>query len=385
MRQRMAIRPRSSMTDMNKTKKKKTKLKMIRRQSSMTVMNKTKIKPPTDTITMILIETNETMKKLLARWNKRLQTYDSTWRTSPDISPKEMKKNKVTIQKGKTFPYLDMELIWSKEGNLQFQVHLKPNQQLKYLNKGSVHTNACFKAIPGGVYTRLAKLTTITDENRNKRLDELYPEHFKALRHAGLVVEKIPTLEEALLMINAAKTDKDKIKAKEESDRNRRRSTFFCVGYSEIWDKPIHQTIKELKKDFGLAWLRVSMSYHRFTNLREIFQGDLSSKLIEGVESKDYEILECNCRPPGGKCGYNNVCLDSMVIYQVECPVTGKFYIGNTQQSVKHRMKGHFHDDQMLIAGNKMRSNSYAKHFAAQFTDLAEGEVPSPLNRERRF
>ena len=119
------------------------------------------------------------------------------------------------------------------------------------------------------------------------------------------------------------------------------------------------------------------MSYHRFTNLREIFQGDLSSKLIEGVESRDYVILECNCKLPGGKCGYNNVCLDSMVIYQVECLVTGKFYIGNTQQSVKNRMKGHFHDVQMLIAGKQKRSDSYAKHFAAQFTDLAEGESRS--------
>ena len=164
-----------------------------------------------------------------------------------------------------------MELIWSKEGNLQFQVHLKPNQQVKCLNKGSVHTNACFKAIPDGVYKRLAKPTTVTDENKDKKLDELYPDHFKALKHADLVTEKILTLEEELLKVKTTKTDKDKVKAKEESDRNRRRSTFFCVGYSEIWDKPIHQTIKELKKDFGLTWLRVSMSYYRFTNLREIF------------------------------------------------------------------------------------------------------------------
>jgi hypothetical protein len=66
-------------------------------------------------------------------------------------------------------------------------------------------------------------------------LDELYPDHFKALKHAGLATEKISTLEEELLKLKTIKTDKDKIKAKEESDRNRRRSTFFCIGYSEIW------------------------------------------------------------------------------------------------------------------------------------------------------
>jgi hypothetical protein len=52
---------------------------------------------------------------------------DSTWRTSPNVSPEDMKKNKVTIRNGRTFPYLEIELIWSKESDLQFQVHLKPN------------------------------------------------------------------------------------------------------------------------------------------------------------------------------------------------------------------------------------------------------------------
>jgi hypothetical protein len=37
-----------------------------------------------------------------------------------------------------------MELSWSKEGTLKFGVHLKPNQQLKYLNAGSAHTPGCF-------------------------------------------------------------------------------------------------------------------------------------------------------------------------------------------------------------------------------------------------
>ena len=74
-----------------------------------------------------------------------------------------------------------------------------------------------------------------------------------------------------------------------------------------------------------------------------------------------------------------------MVIYQVECLVTGKFYIGNTQQSVKDRMKGHFHDVQMLIAKMKMRSDSYAKQFAVQFTDLAEGEVPSLAQQREKI
>jgi len=33
------------------------------------------------------------------------------------------------------------------------------------------------------------------------------------------------------------------------------------------------------------------LSYHRFTNLREIFQGDLSRKLTIGLTSQDFEPL----------------------------------------------------------------------------------------------
>jgi hypothetical protein len=59
------------------------------------------------------------------------------------------------------FPFLDMEMYWSTEGNLQFKVHLKENQILKYLNCGSTHTEACFAAIPtGAVMKRLASLTS---------------------------------------------------------------------------------------------------------------------------------------------------------------------------------------------------------------------------------
>jgi hypothetical protein len=71
---------------------------------------------------------------------------------------------------------------------------MKPNQQVKYLNKGSAHTNACFKAIPAGVYHRLTKLTSVDERNANKSLVELYPDHFKALRKADPIVDKVPTL-----------------------------------------------------------------------------------------------------------------------------------------------------------------------------------------------
>ncbi len=89
-------------------------------------------------------------------------------------------------------------MYWSLEGNLQFRVHLKDNQVLKYLNRSSTHTEACFAAIPAGVMKRLASLTTRTDKSELMRMDELYPAYAKALQTANLVPNIFPTLGKIL-------------------------------------------------------------------------------------------------------------------------------------------------------------------------------------------
>jgi hypothetical protein len=212
-----------------------------------------------------------------------------------------------------------MEMIWSMNGILNFRVHLKPNQMLKYLNNGSAHTRACLRAIPTGVCGRLAKLTTLNDTNGNKPLEEIYTQHFKALRNANLLVDNSPTLKEMISRLDQKpKPNPNSTNSKTEKERNRRRSTFFCIGVSKAWLIPIHQIIKDIKKKYNLGWLRVSMSYHRFTNLREVFQGDLSKKFTKDVISKDFETLQCNCRLGAEKvCGCNNICRKSIVVYNL--------------------------------------------------------------------
>ena len=107
----------------------------------------------------------------------------------------------VKINRSAAFPYLDMGLYWLNT-SLEFYVYLKPNQLLKYLKKGSTHTAACFKAIPSGATRRLVSLTSLTEENANKQVDELYPKHFNALERANLTHAKsYPSLREALLLL----------------------------------------------------------------------------------------------------------------------------------------------------------------------------------------
>ena len=69
----------------------------------------------------------------------------------------------------------------------------------------------------------------------------------------------------------------------------------------------IHVLLRRLRNKHNLRWLRISMSYHRFNNLRELFQGHLNSVIMKPVESEDYRDRPCNC-PGRGSCRYNNAC-----------------------------------------------------------------------------
>jgi hypothetical protein len=113
----------------------------------------------------------------------------------------EMKKHpKAEIVKSSYFPFLDMEMTWSKEGDLHFGVYLKPGQQLKYLNSISLHPPHSFKAIIKGVFGRLASLTSLTDESRYKSIKDLYPKHHEALNQACLSPKYVPMLQEVLAL-----------------------------------------------------------------------------------------------------------------------------------------------------------------------------------------
>ena len=128
----------------------------------------------------------------------------------------------------------------------------------------------------------------------------------------------------------------------------------------------IHITLKNLKNKYNLKWLRTSMSYHKFSNMGEILQGDLTSKLMKGIGSKDFDSLDCNCynsTKVNGKCIYNNCCRWSNVVYEVKCKCCDKIYIGNTQQKLKTRINQHLADTRKLINCN-VQTDSFAKHFA---------------------
>ena len=106
------------------------------------------------------------------------------------------------------------------DGALEYEVHQKSNQQLKYLNKGSTHTNATFNAIPSGIFYRLAKLTSRTKKNAKMKIDERYQGHAKALSKAGMAPKVYPTMNEIWKKADALKIKKKESRKREVEENN---------------------------------------------------------------------------------------------------------------------------------------------------------------------
>ena len=287
------------------------------------------------------------------------------WDPTNHHDPDSIQSPTTSILKTEAFPFLDMEMLWNTNSELSFKVHLKENQQLKYLNKGSAHTPGCFKAIPSGVIKRLTKLTSIDENNTDSKLSDLYPTHFEALSNAKLIKEEnVPTLGASKNQMAKDAADTASQALKKRRERDQKRAIYFKIGFTDFWRKPVHKIIKEIKAKFpSLSWLRVSMSYHRFNNIREHFQGDLNAKLADGLNSLDFEDLDCNCRKKE-LCPYGGRCRRSIVVYKATCLQSGKQYIGNTQQHVKKRMQQDVQDVKSLVVHNK-QSDLFASHFAS--------------------
>ena len=117
----------------------------------------------------------------------------------------------------------------------------------------------------------------------------------------------------------------------EEKKKKKLRTMPFCIGVCKTWVTrntwnniiPIHAILKKLRDKYNLKWLRISMSYHKFTNLGEIFQGDLNDdKVMDGITSKDFMDLNCNCiqsTTVNGKCICGGNCRKSIVVYKAIC------------------------------------------------------------------
>ena len=134
-----------------------------------------------------------------AAGNQHLQFTAEIWK--PDENPPpQAKKERVQIATKDKFPFLDMEMRWTPEGELNFSVFRKAGQQLKYVGKEINHTPGTLRAIPWGVLNRLAKLTSQKTSLHSEGVDKVYPDHANALCKAGFAPPDFPTMEDLCKM-----------------------------------------------------------------------------------------------------------------------------------------------------------------------------------------
>ena len=114
------------------------------------------------------------------------------WSELPDLQ----KGDRVQIVTNDEFPFLDMKMSWSLEGDLKFGVLRKKGQQLRYVGKEITHTPSTFHAIPSGVLNCLAKLISRKPSIQAEAVDKIHPAHINALRKAGLAPPVLPTMGE---------------------------------------------------------------------------------------------------------------------------------------------------------------------------------------------
>ena len=113
----------------------------------------------------------------------------------PKASPLRDKQDNISEIASNNFLYLYLEFIWHADGELEYQVHQKPNQKTKYLDKGNTHTNKTFNAIPSSIFYKLAKLASRTKKNDQMKTDKRYQGHAKALSKSGMAPKIFPTLK----------------------------------------------------------------------------------------------------------------------------------------------------------------------------------------------
>ena len=113
----------------------------------------------------------------------------------------------------------------------------------------------------------------------------------------------------------------------------------------------------------------LQMSYHRFNNLVELLNGDLTAEIGRGIFSKYLMDRKCNCSLPSkfnGKCAYGDKFQSRCIIYELTCSMCDDIYIGNTQHNFNKIMDGHLSDLKRLLK-NGQKSDPFSAHFVQHF------------------
>ena len=157
-----------------------------------------------------------------AAGNQHLPFIAEIW-TKEANYPTPAKEDRVQIVTNYEFPFLDMKIIFSPEGDLQFGVFKKKGKQLYYVVQESTHTPCTLRAIPSEVLNCLAKIASGNTPIHSEAVDKIYPNHANVLRKASLAPPTFPRMGD-LWRKQDEKVDSDK--ERDVSKKKTEMSTF---------------------------------------------------------------------------------------------------------------------------------------------------------------
>jgi hypothetical protein len=113
------------------------------------------------------------------------------------------------------------------------------------------------------------------------------------------------------------------------------------------------------------------MSYHRFNNLQELFQGHLNKVLLRNVDSEDLRDRPCTAQVVGLAATTMFAARHSLLI-RVRFRKLGSI---TSVQTLKKRAAGHLQDTRKLLRV-RVRSSALASHLA-QMGQRNSNSIPS--------
>jgi hypothetical protein len=97
----------------------------------------------------------------------------------------------------------------------------------------------------------------------------------------------------------------------------------FYLGWSN------QSKIEKLKVKHGITWLHYVISYHKFSNLGEKFNCDVTSKVMMGIFDEEMYDRHCGCdtktklllEDDGCICMYDSQFRRGTLVYNLECKI----------------------------------------------------------------
>ena len=156
--------------------------------------------------------------------------------------------------------------------------------------------------IPSGVLNRLAKLTSRNPSIHDEVVENMYPDHAKNFRKAGLAPPVFPSMGD----LWRKQYENMDIEKEQDISKKKNRNVYFCVAYSLHFSTSIHRVIDRIKSHLtSHVW---EYECHTgFNNLAELLNVYLAAKIGQVIFSKYLMDRECNFSLPPkvngkGKC-----------------------------------------------------------------------------------